>query len=683
MQRATTWLVVTVFGIGLSACGSSNSNDQPTVMGVLPATATTVPATATTVPATATSVPSLTATVGDPTVTLTPTRVPSATNPPTATATSVSSATSVPTATAAAPTASPTVTLTATITVTPIPTATSKPAPPVALFNADVTDPNNPFPSDRLLDATGHVALPVAYLAASLPGTKYNSARSVAVKTAAQLAALDGFGTFTPIRIHFSRPVVVDSGGYPKGVMILEYNDLAARPAQITATAYEPDASIELQPVVPLKPKTTYAVVVTTDITDVDGQPVKLSPDFAKLLAGTDLSPDQAAWRAKLLPVITFVNDAFSIDTTGLALVDIFTTQHTTDDLVAIQRRLSTGDLVPGSPVFENSPIKGLQTGIFPEGTQPFRDLIGSYTSDIVSAVAIGVFDSYDFRTGSDGHFDPGYVNGPDIPPVKNHLDFYMTIPKAPMPPNGFPIAIYGHTLGGDGSEVGLISTLNTPIPIVAIAISDVDFGRRSTSFLKFFVFDNTATLRENFRQTVADYLQETKMVQNAHAAGTPPFDIIDPEHIIYLGASLGGIMGGMYMAVEPDVKIGMLSVPGGGLTNILDTPEIGSLLGPLLSLATGVNTNDPYYPQFYHGFRQTAQWAIDAGDPINYAPYIVTPGNQLCIQTSGDQCSLPVPQKHVLVQEGYVDTVVGNRATTAWPCACPTSRFPWLERPQ
>ena len=54
----------------------------------------------------------------------------------------------------------------------------------------------------------------------------------------------------------------------------------------------------------PLKPKTTYAVVVTTDLTDVDGKPVKPSPDFAQLLAGTNLSPEQAAWRAKLQPVI-------------------------------------------------------------------------------------------------------------------------------------------------------------------------------------------------------------------------------------------------------------------------------------------------------------------------------------------------------------------------------------------
>src|SRR6185437_1383609 len=144
-------------------------------------------------------------------------------------------------------------------------------------------------------------------------------------------------------------------------------------------TPYGADSSIEVQPVVPFKPKTTYAVVVTTELTDVDGVHVKPSPDFAQLLAGTNLSDDQTAWRAKLQPVISFVKDAFNINSDDLALVNLFTTQHTTDDLVAIQHRLSTGDLVPGAPCFANCPIQNFDTGIFPENTDQYRDLIGSF----------------------------------------------------------------------------------------------------------------------------------------------------------------------------------------------------------------------------------------------------------------------------------------------------------------
>ncbi len=544
----------------------------------------------------------------------------------------------------------------ATATPTVPPTVTPKPTPVevIALFNADASNPNNPFPSDRLLDATGHVALPPAYLTYAIPpASKYNAARALSTKIASQLTALDGFGTFSPIRLRFSRPMVIDEGENPQGIWVLEYNDLAARPVLVNATAYEPDSSIELQPILPLKPKTTYAVVVTSDVTDVDGNHVKPSPDFAKLLAGTDLSADQAAWRAKLLPVISFVNDAFKIESSSVALVDVFTTQHTTDDLEAIQHRLNTGaDLVPGSPCFANCALKNFETGIFPENTQEYRDLIGSFSSPNVSAVAIGVFDSYDFRTGPKGSFDPRFVNGPDVPGV-NHLDFYMTLPKGPKPPNGYPISVFGHGLGGSGRDVGEIGALDTSAPVVGIAISAVQEGLRG-NVVDFFVLDDIATTRENFRQSVADFLQLTKMVENAHAAGIPPFDTIDPQSILYLGGSLGGIMGTMYMAVEPDVQVGLLSVPGGGLTNILDSIDIGGLLQPLIGLLSGVQSNDPFFPQFFHGFRQTAQWGIDSGDPINYGPYIVTPGAQLP----------GVPPKRILMHEGIVDSTVPNRTT-------------------
>jgi len=447
--------------------------------------------------------------------------------------------------------------------------------------------------------------------------------------------------------------MVVDAGENPHGILVLEYDDLDARPVLISATAYEPDSSIEVQPILPLKPKTRYAVIVTTELTDGDGHHVKASPDFAQLLAGVDLTPDEAAWRATLAPVIGFVNQTFNIGTDELALVEVFTTEHTTDDLVSIQHRLSTGnDLVPGAPCFENCAINNFETGIFGENTQEYRDLIGEFTSDNVAEVAIGVFDSYDFRTGPKGSFDSRFVNGPDVPGV-NHLDFYMTIPKGPKPPNGYPISLFGHGLGGSGRDVGEIGSLATSAPIAGIAISAVQHGLRG-NLLNFFVLDDIATTRENFRQTVADFLQLTKMIQNAHAAGTPPFDIIDPQSILYLGGSLGGIMGTMYMAVEPDVQVGLLSVPGGGLTNILDSIDIGGLLQPLIGFLAGIPGNDPFFPQFFHGFRQTAQWGIDSGDPINYGPYIVTPGAQLP----------GVPPKRILMHEGIIDSTVPNRTT-------------------
>ena len=172
-------------------------------------------------------------------------------------------------------------------------------------------------------------------------------------------------------------------------------------------------------------------------------------------------------------------------------------------------------------------------------------------------------------------------------------------------------------------------SQVGPSVPAVAIGISALQHGRRG-NVTNFFVLNNIATTREYFRQTVADTLQVVRMVKRANEAGIAPFDQIDPTHIEYLGGSLGGIMGTMFMAVSQEVQVGLLSVPGGGLPNIMVSHDIGMLLQPLLSLIVGIDFNSPYFAPFFHRFTQTSQWALDPADPINYGPHLIVPGEQL-----------------------------------------------------
>ena len=122
----------------------------------------------------------------------------------------------------------------------------------------------------------------------------------------------------------------------------------------------------------------------------------------------------------------------------------------------------------------------------------------------------------------------------------------------------------------------------------------------------------------------------------------------------MYFGVSLGGIMGSMFMAVEPDVRVGMLSVPGGGLPNILASHDIGNLLDPLLSLQVGIPETNPFFHLFRHRFQHLVHWALESADPINYGPHIIVPGAQLT----------DVAPKHVLVHEGIIDNTIPNRTT-------------------
>lgn len=561
-------------------------------------------------------------------------------------------ATTTATLAVAAATPSAPTTAATTRTATASPTATATTGPATALFSADPQAAENPFPSDRLRDANGHLQVPFSYLDPGFPDTAtYQRAHTYVETVVPQLSTLSGFSTFAPLRVRFDRPVVVDPGENPRGVLLLNYDDLTAPPVTITASVYDPDTTIEVQPLVPLRPKTTYALVLTTALTDADGNHIQPSPAFAAVLAGSASGGDLAAVHAQLQPVVEFVNTAFGIAEGALAVIDVFTTAATTDDLIAIQRRLAGGDLVPGPPVFQNAPIS-IPTGIFPENTPQFTDLVKSPTSDTIAAVAIGSFDSYDFRSGPKGAFKPEYLTGPAVPPV-NHLDFYVTIPKAERPPQGYPIAIFGHGLGGSGRDVVSVPAEIGAAPMMGIAISDLQHGTRGDP-TQLFVLNNLGTTREYFRQTIADYLQLERMVRNAQAAGIAPFDQVDPDHIQYFGVSLGGIMGTLYMAVEPDVSIGMLSVPGGGLPNILESHDIGALLEPLISLQLNLSRSDPLFPLFLHRFLSLAQWVMDPADPINYAPHLIVSGEQLP----------GVPPKQILVHEGIVDNTMPNRTT-------------------
>jgi hypothetical protein len=618
MYRVTVVVAAALLAAGLCACGNNQITDNLGATATARFTATSPPSSTATGTATASNVP--------PTLTFTATPSPSATSTTTATA-------------------SPT--------VTSSPTATGTPVAATLRFSLDPLAAGNPFPSDRLLDATGHPQVPASYFDPGLPPPPaFGQAHTYIANISAQLSALSGFGTFAPLRVQFDKPVAVGSGENPPGVVLLEYNDLAAPPPRFRASAYAPDVSIEIQPIVPLKPKTTYALLITTALTDVDGNGLRPAPDFTALLAGSGLTPEQTAWRARLQPVLDFADHTLGIGSESLALVDLFTTAPTTDDLVAIQQRLVSGDLVPGPPVFENSPIHGLTTGIFEEGTPEYQDLLGAATTDNVAAVAIGSFDSYDFRFRPNGGFDPALLAAGSMPPV-NHLDFYVTIPKTPPPANGYPIAVFGHGLGGSGRDVTSVPFQVGDAPIMGIAISDLSHGRRGDP-LKFFVLTNISTTREFFRQTVADYMQLVRMVENAHTAGIAPFDKVDPDHILYTGVSLGGIMGTMFMAVEPDVRVGMLSVPGGGLPNIVASHDIGQLLQPLIAFQTGVPQDSPFFPLFLHHFMQVTQWTLESADPIDYAPYIIDPDRRLP----------GVPAKQVLVHEGIIDNTIPNRTT-------------------
>jgi hypothetical protein len=605
MHRSQRSFLAAVIAVLLAACGGGGSNhsSKPT------ATATIAPNTAT----------------------------------PVATSTAAATATTAHTATAA-------VTATPTSTLAPSPTPTASPTAAVgavAQFSVDALNPDNPFPTDRLLDDTGHVHLSGAYLAADVPAdSRYDGLRTYLDNTVQSANQLTGFSPFAPIRVRFDTPVA--DGAVPDGSVLIVQADPPFAVQSISAIGVAAGTAganvIEIQPRLPLDAKARYVYIVTTAVRDADGHPIRRDPDLTAALHGD--VPSLAAWRDSLEPVRQHLSD---ITLDDIAMIDTFTTQPTTDDLVSIVGQFTSGKLPAAQPNFDDTSIPGLVTGIFAEGTPGFTQYVGSATSPFLAAVAVGTFNSYDFRYGPQQAFDPAKVAG-DVTPSTNDVDFYMTIPKDPPPPGGYPITIFGHGLGQSGQDTITIGSLEGADAGVLIGISDVEQGRRG-NLLSFFNFNDALATRENFRQSVADIIQLVRMIR---AATVPPFDQVDKSRIRYFGVSLGGIMGSMFMGYEPDVEVGMLSVPGGGLPSIIQSDVIGGLLQPMLAEASGVPLDDPFFPVLLHEFIITAQWLGDAGDPINVAPFVIDPDRRLP----------GVPPKRILMHEGMHDSVVPNQTT-------------------
>jgi pimeloyl-ACP methyl ester carboxylesterase len=112
------------------------------------------------------------------------------------------------------------------------------------------------------------------------------------------------------------------------------------------------------------------------------------------------------------------------------------------------------------------------------------------------------------------------------------------------------------------------------------------------------------------------DLLALTRSLGDLDLDGDATGDI-DTTRIHFLGHSLGGIVGGVYLATAaaPEVQTGVLAMAGGGVAaTILDSPAFGTKLLEGLA-AQGITQGSTLYAQFV----RDVQTIVDAGDPVNY----------------------------------------------------------------
>ncbi len=132
------------------------------------------------------------------------------------------------------------------------------------------------------------------------------------------------------------------------------------------------------------------------------------------------------------------------------------------------------------------------------------------------------------------------------------------------------------------------------------------------------------------------------------------PIPKLDPSRIYWSGGSLGGMMGSMTIAVEPDIRAAALQVPGASFVELITTnsAKVSGLVSTLALGTFGAVGEEPF--DEFHPLAHLLGAITEGGDPIAYAPHVLRdppPGR---------------PPADILVSFSVYDEVMPNIATHA-----------------
>ncbi|NBD94866.1 MAG: lipase [Gammaproteobacteria bacterium] len=156
--------------------------------------------------------------------------------------------------------------------------------------------------------------------------------------------------------------------------------------------------------------------------------------------------------------------------------------------------------------------------------------------------------------------------------------------------------------------------------------------GMIDSSGAWFINLQSLLTSRDNLRQAQVDLSTLALNVPQMDIDGDGVTDL-DGSNINFVGISLGSMVGTPFLAVEPTVNNGVLSVPGGGIANLLAGSET---FGPQIRAGLEAAGVEPFSPDYYQ-FLLAAQTVIDSADPINWGAVTTAQNSVLLQQVAGD----------------------------------------------
>jgi hypothetical protein len=413
----------------------------------------------------------------------------------------------------------------------------------------------------------------------------FQAAPALFQKVFPELSTLDGFGISAGSFLRFSRPLdpaSVPDGeatGAPESAILFGYLDEAGAFVRVPVELIWTDegSTMMMQPMRPLPPRARALAGVTRALRGADGRAAAPGPALKALLAGQAQGPlsKMNARYEEALGALTAAGAISGPD--DVAALTVFTTQSTWHESLEIAHDIQT------RPHMVAQRLGCEERARYRVCELTFQ--AGNYR-DAARVV----------------RWEPG--GGPqgmyEIP-----VTVYLPLEPAEGLGELFPVSIFGHGLAGEREQAGRLADFAAPLGIATVSIDAAEHGQhpaamggdRISKLLSFFGFQggvqlSALQLRDNWRQSTYDKLALVELLKGGVDVDGDGAVDLDGERIMYLGVSLGGIMGSELLALSQDVHVGVLVVAGARVTDIL---QFSALLGPVVELLSpsGVTEGD------------------------------------------------------------------------------------------
>jgi hypothetical protein len=530
----------------------------------------------------------------------------------------------------------------------------------LAAFDLDSPD-RGPFPSDRFTVAD----------ASQLTGLRVNlplpdaATRPSDYDDLSVVNTLDGFNLQPRLSISFDGPIDVNTVN-SNDVFVIRLGDTqnpqdrGGQVVGINQVVWDPATNtLHVESDQLLDQHTRYALIVTRGVQDAAGQPVEASDEFARfrhdLSFGQADDPALKEYRKDLLSALEAARQA-GVAGADVVTASVFTTQSATAVLEKIRDQVHAATPAPADfllgpggerTVFDLGNVASITWNQQTRVAGPLNPVAVNvsllrFIPGTVGQVAFGKYVSPNYETAEQFIPQVGTRSGTPVVQGVNEVFFNLYLPSGLRPAGGWPVAIFGHGVGGSkqgggggiggGASLALAASLaERGIATIAINVVGHGFGPLSTLTVRPSVGAPVTFLeggrgidqdgdgiianneginaappqsiirdRDGQRQTVADLMQLVRVIEvGVDADGNGNADL-DPSRIYYLGQSLGGIYGTEFLAVEPSVHVGVLNVAGGLGGNNRLSPVFRAAAGTSLASRTpsllngpGVNTLD------------------------------------------------------------------------------------------